>query len=91
MINKAYLYPQNKYDILLLYLRRVHSFDYYTCTQYENERVLSLKTGSIFLRIEANYEELPNMQTVFKKIQENGENKLKSMNEAPEYMGLVRE
>lgn len=31
------------------------------------------------------------MQTVFKKIQENGENKLKSMNEAPEYMGLVRE
>lgn len=71
LLSKAYRSPQNKYDIFILYLRKIHSFDYYTCTQYENERVLSIKTGLIFLRIEANYEELPNMQTVFKKIQEN--------------------
>jgi len=30
---------------------------------------MTLKIGSIFLRIEADYEELPNTQTVFKKIQ----------------------
>jgi hypothetical protein len=33
--------------------------------------MLTLKVGSAFLRIQADYEELPNMQTVFKKIQEN--------------------
>jgi hypothetical protein len=49
-----------------------------------------LKTGSIFLRIEADYEELPNMQTVFKKIQENAESKLASLVEPLEYMGIVR-
>lgn len=69
ILSREYPTLQNKYDILLIYLRKIHSFDYYTCTQYENERVLSLRTGLVFLRIEANYEELPNMQTVFKKIQ----------------------
>lgn len=53
----------------MLYLRKIHFFDYYTCTQYENERALTIKIGSAFLRTEANYEELPNLQTVFKKIQ----------------------
>ena len=27
---------QQNYDIFLLYLRKVHYFDYYTCTQFEN-------------------------------------------------------
>lgn len=80
-----------KYDTLLLYLRRVHSFDYYTCGQFENERVLSLRSGAIFLRIEADYEELPNAQTVFKKVQENAEERLRGGLGEQEYMGLVRE
>ena len=33
--------------------------------------MLTLRTGSIFLRIEEDYEELPNTLTVFKKIHEN--------------------
>lgn len=36
LLNKVYRSPQNKYDIFILYLRKIHSFDYYTCTQYEN-------------------------------------------------------
>ena len=71
MLTRKYQKLHNKYDILLLYLRKIHYFDYYTCAQYENERILTLKVGSAFLRTEANYEELPNLQTVFKKIQEN--------------------
>lgn len=83
---------QRRHDTLLLYLRRVHSFDYYTCTHFENERVLSLRTGAIFLRIEADYEELPNMQTVFRKVQQNAEEKLQAMAGGDqEYMALVRE
>jgi hypothetical protein len=89
---RAYPTLQRKYDTLLLYLRRVHSFDYYTCTQFDNERVLSLRTGAIFLRTEADYEELPNMQTVFRKVQENGEEKLKALAAGGEdYMTLLRE
>jgi hypothetical protein len=71
ILNRKYPTLQNFYDILLLYLRKIHYFDFYTCTQFENERLLTLKVGSAFLRIEADYEELPDTQTVFKKIQEN--------------------
>jgi hypothetical protein len=42
-------------DTFLIYLRRVHAFDYFTSTSFENERIMSLKMGSIFLRIEASY------------------------------------
>lgn len=48
----------------------MHAYDYFTSTSYENERILSLKVGSCFLRVEADYQELPDVQTVFKKIQE---------------------
>lgn len=27
---------QKQYDTFLLYLRKIHYFDYYTCTQFEN-------------------------------------------------------
>lgn len=82
---------QQKFDILLTYLRKIHAFDYYTCTQYENERVLALRTGSVFLRTEADYVELANMQTVFKKIQENAEAKCAQITEVPEYTSMLRE
>ena len=36
LLNRKYQTLHNKYDILLLYLRKIHFFDYYTCTQYEN-------------------------------------------------------
>jgi hypothetical protein len=36
LLNRKFETLQNKYDILLLYLRKIHFFDFYTCTQYEN-------------------------------------------------------
>jgi hypothetical protein len=45
-------------DIFLLYLRKVHAYDYYAGASFENERLLALKVSSAFLRIEADYEEL---------------------------------
>lgn len=46
---------RKQFDTNLLYLRRVHAYDYYTSTIYFNERSLSLKLGLAYLRIEANY------------------------------------
>ena len=53
--------------------------------------MLTLKVGSIFLRIEEHYQELANVQTVFKKIQENAENKIEEIIETPEYGEMVVE
>jgi hypothetical protein len=75
----------------LLYLRKVHAYDYFTSTSYENERILSLKVGSCFLRVEADYQELPDVQTVFKKIQEKSEERISKGSEIPDYMGFLRE
>jgi hypothetical protein len=58
LLEKEFSFIKTKMDILLLYLRRVHAFDYYTSTSYENERALTLKIASAFLRIEADYQEL---------------------------------
>jgi len=69
LIEREFNSIQAKFDTFLLYLRKVHAYDYYTSTMYENERILALKSGSAFLRIEADYQELENVQTVFKKIQ----------------------
>lgn len=33
---RTYQSLQKHYDTLLLYLRKIHYFDYYTCTQFEN-------------------------------------------------------
>jgi hypothetical protein len=63
-------------DTLLLYLRRVHAFDYFTSASFENERMMSLKIGSIFLRIEENYAEMEGVMTVFKKLKENTDIKI---------------
>lgn len=43
-------------DVFILYLRRVHAYDYYTSTSYPNERSLCLRLGRAFLRAEADYE-----------------------------------
>ena len=50
--------PQQKFDTFLLYLRKVHAFDYFTSTSYINERTLCLKLGIAYLRMEADYEEV---------------------------------
>ena len=34
-----------KLDLLLLYLRRIHSFCFYCGEEYEDERILSMKCG----------------------------------------------
>jgi hypothetical protein len=49
-----------------------------------------LKVGSAFLRIEADYQELENVQTVFKKIQEKSEERITKGSEIPDYMGFLR-
>jgi hypothetical protein len=46
---------KKKFDTLLFYLRKVHAFDYWTSTTFENERLMSWKLGSAFLRIDADY------------------------------------
>ncbi len=61
------------FDLGLLYLRRVHAYDYFSGTEFPNERLLSLKLGLSFLRIEADYQELPDLPTIFKKMLETAE------------------
>lgn len=73
-----------------MYLRRVHAFDYWTSTSFENERIMSLKIGSIFLRIEANYNEMEGVQTVFKKIKETTDAKIALESMTPDYLGILR-
>ena len=41
---------QNKLDILLLYLRRVHAFCLYCGEEYEDERMLSTRCGPQHIR-----------------------------------------
>lgn len=47
--------------------------------------------SSAFLRVEAEYEELENVQTVFKKIQEKAEERVQKGSEVRDYMGILRE
>ena len=47
---------RKQFDTFLLYLRKVHAFDYFTSTAFPNERSLALKLGLGFLRIEVDYE-----------------------------------
>ena len=75
-------------DIYLVYLRKVHAFDYFSGIGFENERVLTMKISSAFLRVEADYEEMENVQTVFKKIQEKAEERIEKTTK--DYMGLLR-
>ena len=78
-------------DLFLLYLRKVHAFDYFTCMGYESERILTLKTSSAFLRAESEQEELENVPTVFRKIQERAEDIIEKGSGARDYGALIRE
>ena len=51
LIDKEFISSNKKMDILLLYLRKVHAFDYFSCQGFENERVLANKVSSAFLRV----------------------------------------
>lgn len=62
--------PKKCFDLCLLYLRRVHAYDFFSGLSFDSERSLALRMGLAFLRIEADYEELPDFPTVFKKVQE---------------------
>lgn len=68
LYENQFVNPQQKLDTFLLYLRKVHAYDYFTSTSYINERTLCLKLGIAYLRMEADYEEVENFDTVFKKI-----------------------
>lgn len=48
-----------------------------------------MKVSAAFLRMEADYEELEQVQTVFKKIQERAEERAEKVSK--DYMGLLRE
>ena len=48
-----------------------------------------MKVSAAFLRMEADYEELEQVQTVFKKIQERAEERAERVSK--DYMGLLRE
>ena len=76
-------------DLYLLYLRKVHAYDYFSGASFENERILAMKVSAAFLRMEADYEELEQVQTVFKKIQERAEERAERVSK--DYMGLLRE
>lgn len=91
MITAQFSSEKKQFDTYLLYLRRVHAYDYYTSTFYNNERSLCLKLGLSYLRVEANYEELPNVDTVFKKFQEAAENVIKNGLNIPDYMKIFKE
>ena len=81
---------KRRFDTFLLYLRRVHAFDYWTSTSFENERMMSWKLGSIFLRIDADYKEIEGIKTVFKKINEINEAKIAQESTTIDYLGLLR-
>ena len=81
---------KKKFDTYLLYLRKVHTFDYWTSTTFENERLMSWKLGSAFLRIDADYKEIEGVQTVFKKINEVNEAKVAQDVQSVDYLGLLR-
>jgi hypothetical protein len=71
-------------------MRKVHAFDYWTSTTFENERLMTWKLGSAFLRIDADYKEIEGVQTVFKKINEVNEAKISEEVLPVDYLGLLR-
>ena len=83
--------PKKQLDTFLLYLRRVHAYDYYTSTSYANERSLCLKLGLAYLRNEADYEEIPDFPTIFKRMQAAAETLIEKGPQNPDHMGQLRE
>lgn len=51
MIKKEFTSNSTKMDVFLVYLRKVHAYDYYAGAGFENERLLALKISSAFLRV----------------------------------------
>ena len=43
---------QKELDTMLVYLRRVHAYDYFTASSHENERMLVFRTTHACLRIQ---------------------------------------
>lgn len=54
LLHQTYPNIHIKLDTFIIYLRKVHAYDYFTSTIHENYRILSLKIGSAFLRMETN-------------------------------------
>ena len=86
-------YPtiRKKFDLGLLYLRRVHSYEFFSGNSFDSERQLALRMGLSFLRIEADYEELPNFPTVFKRSQEAAEKRAQGITNKVNYSLQIRE
>ena len=75
----------------MLYLRRVHAYDYYTSSSFTDERTLCLKLGLSYLRVEADYEEVPEFPTIFKKMQNAAETLIEKGLQTPDHLGQLRD
>ena len=75
-------------DTLILYLRRVHAYDYFTASQHENERMLAVKTAVASLRIQTNEDD---PEGVYEKVRERNEERLTKGSPFPDYMAMLRE
>lgn len=82
---------KKQFDTFILYLRRVHAHDYFTSTSYPNERALCLKLGRAFLRVEVEYDEVPGLETIFKKMQNSAENIISNGSQNPDHMNKLKE
>ena len=40
----------HQFDLQLLYLRKVHFYCYFSCSEYNDERIMSTKCGAMYLR-----------------------------------------
>ena len=50
-----------------------------------------MKLGLIYLRVEADYEEVPEFPTIFKKMQNAAENLIEKGLQIPDHMGQLKE
>lgn len=68
------------FDIYLLYLRRVHAYDYFTAQQFPDERSLTNKIGMAGLRIVSEVQQY-DIPTVLKKNQQEAEKRSEHVKE----------
>jgi len=63
--------PSKQIDLHVLYLRKVHSYCFYSASEYHDERMMVAKCGPIFLRTKIGEEQtIPEFSDWHKKIQE---------------------
>ena len=68
---KMKLDPSKQIDLQVLYLRKVHSYCFYSASEYHDERMMVAKCGPIFLRTKiADDQSIPEFSDWHKKIQE---------------------